>query len=526
MKITTKKLIFTTLLLFIFACFAFADTGTNLTGTSNSIKLISGSLLDYSKTQKDSIITLFDATYKSLNDNFQKSGLALMQSVEYQSLICLGAMQDNSILSQMQKEKESLKIALLKNFVDLENQINSLEEKNHILKDSNINLFDGDSTYETEKIKLQQNIDDIVNIQKGFIINFQTIYQGKIKQFVSDFAQYYLQNKDLIKTIGGKITKIQSIISGFNSLNLQIKNANDTLASVNDFMEKLNGIKISAKNLLDTQLQSYIQNESKKRPKLTNLTGVLLSQKDFLIGSYVLDFDEQLASSLQNWYDYKSFLSIKKQIDDLKNKYIKSNKFNCSTIGIDDPNLDSSLSKIYQSIQSLKNNINSGLSLSQGTGNSNLFKNQLLSGFNNLFTKQFSKKIQEFKSYSIQQINNLAKNITDISDTIQTTTGTNDVDNFNSENTQATQETKSIFIFTKPFNNNQKSPDIKILQKLLNNLGFYTGNIDGVYSKSTRNAVYAFQIANGLLKGYEKSSQTRGWMGPATRKALNEKLKD
>jgi hypothetical protein len=65
-----------------------------------------------------------------------------MQSVEYQSLICLGAMQDNSILSQMQKEKESLKIALLKNFVDLENQINSLEEKNHILKDSNINLFD------------------------------------------------------------------------------------------------------------------------------------------------------------------------------------------------------------------------------------------------------------------------------------------------------------------------------------------------------------------------------------------------
>jgi peptidoglycan hydrolase-like protein with peptidoglycan-binding domain len=61
---------------------------------------------------------------------------------------------------------------------------------------------------------------------------------------------------------------------------------------------------------------------------------------------------------------------------------------------------------------------------------------------------------------------------------------------------------------------------------LLNNLGFYTWNIDGVYSKSTRNAVYAFQIANWLLKWYEKSSQTRWWMWPATRKALNEKLKD
>ena len=35
-------------------------------------------------------------------------------------------------------------------------------------------------------------------------------------------------------------------------------------------------------------------------------------------------------------------------------------------------------------------------------------------------------------------------------------------------------------------------------------------------------AVYKFQKAYGLLKGYENKPGTRGWMGPATRAALNK----
>jgi hypothetical protein len=63
------------------------------------------------------------------------------------------------------------------------------------------------------------------------------------------------------------------------------------------------------------------------------------------------------------------------------------------------------------------------------------------------------------------------------------------------------------------------------LQNLLTTIQLYSWAIDGIYNKATKNAVYQFQLSKWLLKGYEKKPDTWGWMGPATRAALNNLTK-
>lgn len=65
-----------------------------------------------------------------------------MKTLDYQSLVCLGTMKDIPLLSQMQKEKISLQSAMLKDFIDLDLQISTLEEKYNIQKNSDVSLFD------------------------------------------------------------------------------------------------------------------------------------------------------------------------------------------------------------------------------------------------------------------------------------------------------------------------------------------------------------------------------------------------
>lgn len=58
-----------------------------------------------------------------------------------------------------------------------------------------------------------------------------------------------------------------------------------------------------------------------------------------------------------------------------------------------------------------------------------------------------------------------------------------------------------------------RSEEVRSIQQVLKNQGYYTGNIDGIFGTATKNAVIAFQRDNGL--------KVDGIAGKETLKALN-----
>ncbi len=83
-----------------------------------------------------------------------------------------------------------------------------------------------------------------------------------------------------------------------------------------------------------------------------------------------------------------------------------------------------------------------------------------------------------------------------------------------------TKQTK-IFLFYRAYSKWQQSSEIKILQKFLQSQWLYSWTIDGVYSKATTDAVYAFQKQYGLISDSD-SLALRGYLWPKTRSKINE----
>ena len=57
-----------------------------------------------------------------------------------------------------------------------------------------------------------------------------------------------------------------------------------------------------------------------------------------------------------------------------------------------------------------------------------------------------------------------------------------------------------------------RGDDVKVLQSMLNELGFDCGAVDGIFGNQTKAAVLAFQTAKGLVAD--------GIVGPLTKAAL------
>ena len=84
-------------------------------------------------------------------------------------------------------------------------------------------------------------------------------------------------------------------------------------------------------------------------------------------------------------------------------------------------------------------------------------------------------------------------------------------------------ETKKndIFRFYRAYTKWQQSSEIKILQNFLTEQELYSWPIDGVYSKTTINALYEFQKKYGLISDTDELA-LRGYLGPKTRAKINE----
>lgn len=66
--------------------------------------------------------------------------------------------EDTSLLTIMQKDNQELKLSFLKDFLALEAEIATLEEKNRIQQTTTISMFTYGTSYESEKARIAEKI--------------------------------------------------------------------------------------------------------------------------------------------------------------------------------------------------------------------------------------------------------------------------------------------------------------------------------------------------------------------------------
>lgn len=482
------------------------STGSFITGTTNTGIVYTWSLLTYLTTQKSIVNVLLSGEYNKFYDAFLQTWINILRSVEYKSLVCLWAIKDESLLSQLQKDKAALMIAFEQDFIELQNQILSLEEKQTLQTLNNITMFDSGTTYETEKIRIKNNIDTKVTTYKDLIRNFTKNYAVKKTEFLNTYAQYRTANSSFLKTIQDKLDRVQSIITAFSWVESTITAINAKITGLDDLLQKMEDSKTKGITNLDTSFQSLIDKYIKKYKKLQTLEDVLTQQKTYLLQQYKLDFDGYMNNNFKNRYDRNLYLSLKDEIDTFRSKfYIGKYSLNCSNIL--SPNDEST--NLLIKINTMKATVNSGLVKITAEGVTSTFKDQLYSGFQSLYLQKFKQRYAEFSTYIKEYIKAVLKNL--VSSTVSTPTS---------------PITPTItYVFTKPFTSGEYGEWVKALQNLLTTLQLYSWAIDGIYNTATKNAVYKFQLSKWLLKGYEKKPATWWWMGPATRNALNQLTK-
>ena len=66
--------------------------------------------------------------------------------------------------------------------------------------------------------------------------------------------------------------------------------------------------------------------------------------------------------------------------------------------------------------------------------------------------------------------------------------------------------------------------ELTYLQQFLKAQGLYDGEFNGRYDTKTIEAIYKYQLQEGVVTGQESNKSAYGWMGPATRAAINKKM--
>jgi hypothetical protein len=224
----------------------------------------------------------------------------------------------------------SFENAFTKDFVELENKVENLEEENVLQQQNGIDMFNG-STYQDEKDALKTEIDATVQLHEGFIQTFETGYMSKIHQFINDFAEYDYQNKNILTAVGAKIAKVQYVLSGFKNVDALVAHVYDAL-SVTDIMTKLDGLKATAINNLALKIDPVIALKLKLYPTASNISGNLSGQKATTIQQYQQAMENYFNTAFNQWFDRAKYIQIRDKIAAFKKTYFTNQSLNCSNV--------------------------------------------------------------------------------------------------------------------------------------------------------------------------------------------------
>jgi hypothetical protein len=467
---------------------ALQSAGNNLSGTVLTGN--AGTLQTSLDAKKDALLSSLTTTLQRVQQVYENKVKVLVETSMFKAVECLGFLNATSADVDVETIRNEYQKAILEKYVEISADI----------KRFSVGLLTNEKT-------ISDTIYDFGQSFASQISAIENTYETTFATLKSDFEVYYTQNKDLVYDLAEKIQKIDTINAQYTALlqaQTQLYNALDEKTAVRT---SLASPKKSASNLLKGDIDELMRGYQSSNPEVAY--DKMIEKRDALVSEFEREADTFINEIFKADFDYATYLTTVAQTEEFLQQYTATPSYQCGMIIASLINWERVYIELLGNLQTLTQGIENATQKVEDWESSQVkvIETTMTTLFKDYYSKALTTKKSAFMTAVMQLISeayytNQPQPVEPVAPTISWTP----------------------YTFTKTYTKGIYALELTYLQQFLTAQGLYAGDINGLYDAKTIEAVYHFQLQEGVITGKEANKSAYGRMGPATRTAVNKKM--
>ena len=451
--------------------------------------------------EKATLTEQYNESIEILKNEFTRITTNFTNNANYNSLVCLGIIQEWWPIPEMEVEHTRLNESFLEAYVELNAEIFN------VLNQYSVGLLNIDQ-YAVEKERLEIEIQNFATTYDTLLKSLQEKYLIKIMNYTSDLDQYADQNEIFLKKINEKVIAIRGIVANYNLFEDGILQINSSLSiDQQKFFSSLNLRRDTVINTMNQELNEYTKVNIAKFVNVPNYQTTITQQKKETVEEYISDIDIKINNIFWDRYDRDQYLYMKEQVQLIQSRFYVDWSLNCQKLLVTEIDLEGYTQEIQNIINNMVDHVENGLKILEQNGPENNIKEDLLEEFELYIKEHYSKTTEAFKIADAK----IRKELLDAKN--------------NPKPIGDTSTSARTFQFTNNLIFWDHNEEVKKLQEALKLLWYYQNNIDGQFGPLTKSAVFQFQ-KDHLDASLLTNEWVQGLFGPSTIKMINEMMKN
>ena len=446
--------------------------------------------LDNNKTQ---LLKNLDASKEKLATTAKESA-AIIETSIYKAASCLWAISEEDQDIDFDKLVSSLKETILNEYIALDWDIKRLSYG--LLTQDPIVFWNSIDTY------YNQNAQKITDLENDYYVKATTAK--------NNFLEYVENNWELLNWLAIKLDAFDAIQKAANDVTKALDEFSWAVHNKSSLLTDLENARAQAEEEFEAQLDTIITDSIATYQPDADTQAQYYIHKDNFIKKFKLEEKKSeyyLFSAIFSYEKYSELLDKKANVD---KQFVNSeDKVDCSLLLTTSFNIWS----YAKDVESISSSLVKGLQLLTDAVNDWKIDMKYLEEPTVVYFQKDTETLT--KKYT----KNFRLMLESVSPKVESSTG--EVATWTVE---AAEPAVVKTVFTQAFKKNQYHEQVKPLQTVLKEWWYYNGEITGVYSPATIEAVYQFQLKEGIITGNEKDKSAYWWFWNATRAKMNSLL--
>jgi hypothetical protein len=272
--------------------------------------------------------------------------------------------------------------------------------------------------------------------------------------------------------------------------------------------------KKSAVALLQGDIDDMIRDYQTTNPEISDEK--MQAKRDALVQGFIFESDSFLYELFKSDFDYSLYTRTLPRVQEFLSQYFSDGTYQCGLVVAAPTNWE----RLYLSLTTDLDSLLAGYATlltkveHWSDAQAKTVESTLFTLYQDVYSKSFNQKRTEFRTYVMQLI----------SEAYYVAHQQPEDTNVDAVDQPSVSVSWTPYVFTKSYTKGTSAPELTYLQQFLKAEGLYQGEITGRYDAATIEAVYQFQLQEGVVTGKEIDKAAYGRMGPATRRAVNAKM--